>query len=613
MRKSLLLLLAIAIALPLQAGEWGSRGAPKRFLLNGNLLYAADGRGVSVYDVASSANIRRIDVETGDDESRDVALLGTTQLLLATARGLDRFAVAADGTLTRADSFRDIRDITRVAANAHVAAIASARSVTILGDGDSGLVRLGHIDLPYTVRALAFVGDVLYIAVAETAVYAYDINNTSAELGLVSFDASDLARSGSTLWAAGPQGLMAIDISDPAAPRAAGHFGSGVMKLTAVAAVGTRVYAAESPDRLRVFDGASPTEPRLLSTIDDWVHTVAASGTRVFISGARIDHEGLPFETGSPVRVYDGGSMAGEFTDFAGPVSGAWTDGSFAFIVDPPYLRILDISKTAQPRELTSIVVPRIQDHIRVRDGLAIIYGRSDVNFIDVSDPYKPKYLGTYDADGHPPSAAAFLRDTIVEANEHSGLHIVDYSDFEKPVQIAGRIWHYHDVAAGDDAVYVLQVTTFLALDVTDRRRVVDRQVRGVEGYAQLDTIPPNSGSPRFLVWRGINGIVLLTLEDRFAPREIASVPMSPKPEMMGTSATSVFTSVDGNLLRVDADSPSMVHDTGMRVISPLQIAGSGAKVVVADRYSVKVYGPDTAAPPEPPPPPATRRRSLRH
>ena len=607
-----LLALAIALTLPLHAGEWGSRGAPKRFLLNGDRLYAADGRGVSVYDVASSTNIRRIDVETGDDESRDVALLGGTQLLLATARGLDRFAVAADGTLTRADSFRDIRDLTRVAANDHVAAIASARVVTILADGESGLVRQQHIELPYTVRALAFVGDVLYIAVAETAVYAYDVN-TATELGLVPFDASDLARSGSTLWAAGPQGLLAIDVSDPRAPRAAGHFGSGVMRLSAIAVAGTRVYAAESPGQLRVFDGASPQEPRLVSTIQDWVHAVAASGTRVFISGSRIDDEGLPFETGIPVRVYDGGTVAGEFTDLAGPVSGAWTDGSFAFIVDPPYFRVLDVSQTAQPRELASIVVPRIQDHVRVRDGLAILYGRSDVNFIDVSDPYKPKYLGTYDAEGHPPSAAAFLRDTLVEANEHSGLHIVDYSDFNAPVQIAGRIWHYHDVVAGDDAVYVLQVTTFLALDVTDRRHVVDRQIRGVEGYAQIETIPPNSGSPRYLVWRGINGIVFLTLEDRFAPREIASVPMTPKPEMMGTSATSVFTSVDGSLLRVDADNPAAVHETGMRVISPLQIAVSGEKVVVADRYSVKVYGPDTTPPPPPAPLPVARRRSLRH
>src|SRR6185436_6613738 len=113
--------------------------------------------------------------------------------------------------------------------------------------------------------------------------------------------------------------------------------------------------------------------------------------------------------------------------------------------------------------------------------------------------------------------------------------------------------------------------------------------------------------------WRGINGIVFLTLEDRFAPREIASVPMTPKPEMMGTSATSVFTSGDGRLLRVDAGNPAAVHETGMLVISPLQIAVSGEKVVVADRYSVTVYGPDTTPPPPPAPLPVARRRSLRH
>jgi len=604
-------LFLFVVVLPLHAGEWGQRGVSRRFVVNGDRLYAADGRGVSVYDVSSASSIRRIDVESGDDETRDLALMGGS-LVVATARGIERFAVNAGGTLTRADAFRDIRDVTRIAANDQYIAAVSGRDVTIY---DGSFTHLRTIRLSNAVSAVAFVGGVLYVAVSEVAVYAYDPIGAS-EPAVLSVDALDFARSGSTLWAAGlSQGLVAIDVSHPAAPRVAGRIGSGSFKLSAVAASGSRVYAVELPDTLRVFDATSPQEPRLMSTLRDWVHTIAASGTRLFLAGTRIDGEGLPFETGVPVRVYDATNLnaltvAGEVTDLAGPVSGAWTDGSIAFIVDPPYLRVLDVSKTAEPREITSIVVPDIQDHIRVRNGMAILYGRSDVNFIDVSNPSKPKYLGTYDALGHPPSAAAFLRDTIVEANEHSGLHIVDYSDPANAVQIAGRIWHYHDVVAGDDAVYAMQLSTFLALDVTDRRHVVDRQIRNIQTTEQLDTIPPNSGSPEYLVWRGPDAIVFLTLlEDRFEPREIATVSLS-HPDLFGTSATGVFVTLDGSLSRIDVADPQNVVETGMRVISPQQIAVADEKLVIADRYSVRVFGPDT---PPPPQPAAARRRATRH
>jgi hypothetical protein len=45
---------------------------------------------------------------------------------------------------------------------------------------------------------------------------------------------------------------------------------------------------------------------------------------------------------------------------------------------------------------------------------------------------------------------------------------------------------------------------------------------------------------------------------------------------------------------------------TTMHVIAPQQIATANGKVVVADRYSVRVFGPQTTAPP--PQPPARRR-----
>ena len=608
-RKAVLLLLLV-IALPLQAGEWGSRGVSRRFVVNGDRLYAADGRGVTVYDVSNAASLRRIDVETGDDETHDLALLGSNRLVVGTARGIDRFEVASDGSLTRLDSFRGIRDVTRVAANDQIVAAASGSTVMILTDDATRFYR--SIQLGQRVRALMFIGGLLYVGVEGVAIYVYD-PLTAAQVAVVSHDPSDFARNGSILWSAGAHGLAAIDVSDPAAPHLVGQVADLI--LTNVAAAGSRVYAVESKDLLHVFDGSSPQQPHLVSTVHEWVHVVAASGSRVFTSGSQFDEEGLIYETGVPVRVYDAANMTvvSEFTDYAGPVSGAWTDGSVAFIVDPPYLRVLDVSRSAEPREMTSILVPHIQDHIRVRNGFAIIYGRSDVNLIDVSDPWKPKYLSTYEAKGHPPGAAALLRDTFVQANEHSGLHIVDYSDPANAVQIAGRIWHYHDVAAGDDAVYVMAMGQFLILDITDRTKVVDRKIESFESKAQIDTIPPSSGSPQYVVIRGLSGLYFRGLmEDRFDPSLVAMVPIA-NAGVFGSFDSGVYVTIDGALWRINVSDPSTLIETGLRVTSPQQIAVAGEKIVVADRYSVRVYGPDTAQPPQPPPTPPSRRRATRH
>ncbi|PYQ30507.1 MAG: hypothetical protein DMF56_06745 [Acidobacteria bacterium] len=608
MRKSILLLL-IATALQVRAGEWGSRGVSQRFLIDGSRLYAADGRGVSAYDISNPSTVRRIDVETGDDETRDLALMRST-LLVATVRGIDRFNVDDAGTLTRIDSFHDIRDFTRIAANNDYIAAVAGSDVTIF---DSGLNVVRHLKYLTPVRAVAFVGEVLYVGVSETAIFVID-PASGAQLADLPVDASDFARSGSTLWVASiSQGLVALDVTESSAPEILGRTQPGVLKLTSVAASGTRVYAIESINVVHVFDATNPRDAREVSSVHEWVRTIAARDTRLFLSGTNIDIDGMVYETGIPVLVYDATDVASphvatQFNDYAGPVSGAWTDGSIAIIVDAPYLRVLDVSKTDAPRELASIVVPNIQDHIRVRDGTAILYGRGLVNFVDVSNPLKPKYLATWNSSGRPASAAAFLRDSIVEANQHSGLHIVDYSVPQNARLIAWRIWHYTDVVAGDDAVYAMQPEAFLALDLTDRNHVVVVEDRNVLGYAQLDSVPPISPSPRYLVWRGVDHLMLLTLEDRFHPKEIAKIPIA-RPDVFGTSATSIFVTNDGVLDRIEVADPSNVADTGLRVLAPRQIAVAGEKIVVADRYSVRVFGPDTAPPPAAP----VKRRATRH
>src|SRR2546428_5857706 len=99
---ALILLTSVASTLG-QSGQWGSRGISRRFVVQGNLVIAADGRGVAVYDVSDAANIRRLSVVETETESIDVAVLNgsgfnRSDVIVGTRAGLVRFALFAGGT-----------------------------------------------------------------------------------------------------------------------------------------------------------------------------------------------------------------------------------------------------------------------------------------------------------------------------------------------------------------------------------------------------------------------------------------------------------------------------------------------------------------------------------
>jgi len=616
MRRTPLLAL-LFLSLPLAAqGIWGERGATRAFAIQGNFLYAADGRGVSAYDV--SGGVTRIDVESGDDETYDVAVMDK-DLVVATKRGVERFAIGGDGTLQRLSRADGPGQVTKVAANAQYAAAVTGKTLTLFQRDGNDLAVARRTTFTDPITAIELAGSHLYVAVEGQPLRVF-LPPSSTPLVLVpGVDALDLAAANGVLWAVSEtDALVGLSLANPASPTIIGTAGLNELRLRGVAAAGSRVFAFEGANRLHAFDVSDPAEPRLIDTRSEWVNALAATPSRLFLSGAVVTESDLSFdpgyvprETGKPVRAFDAATLTAvaEFSDFAGPVSGVWTDGSVAYVVDPPLLRVLDVSKTNEPRQVTSIAVPNLQDSIRVKNGIAVIYGRAFVNFLDVSVPLRPRYLGTWDAQGYPLSAAAILRGRILEANQHSGMHVVDISDPGRPVQIGGRKWHYSDVAASDDAVYALQYDLMLVVEIAEERTVVDRGEINIQ-YDQVDTAPPNASQPPLLLVRGDEGLRLYSIagDERFAPRELEFFPMTGL-DRFATGDGSAYIARDGRLHFVDLTRRIALQETDWRVTSPMQMSVAGGKVVVADRYSVRVYGPDTA----PPPPVPSKRRSARN
>jgi hypothetical protein len=579
---------------------WGSRGITERFLPSGDLVYVADGRGVSVYRLGTT--IERIDVELSDDKTIDVAIAGG-ELFAATVRGLRRYTIASNGALNFVEAI-DERDpgTSRIAASTRWIVTAVGNRVVFRQRAGSTLEIARTATFANPVRALHFVGETLYAAVEREAIYVID-PLVESPLVTLPINAGGFAQQGNILWvAAGTAGITSLDVSTPGTPRVIGNSGGGEVNILDVAVAGTRAFGLQRPNKVYAFDIGAAASPRQTSVLEGPYHAIAARGTSLFVSGSHVDPYALDTATGIPLQVRDTTSLqvTNDYRDLAGPVSGAATDGTFAYVVDPPYFRVIDVHQTNAPREVAAILVPRIQDRVRIKRNLAAIYGRGLVNLVDISNPYKPRYVTTYDGLGIPPSNAAIARDTIIEANFASGLHVVDYSNPAEPGQIAGRIWHYLDLVASDDVIYAILQNTFLVADLTNRHKVQDVILKDELGAIQVELAPGNAPQPKYMLIRNPTTIQVFSLADRFQPAELGVVHVA-NAGLMGTTDATGWFERDGRLASIDLASPGTFEVTNLRVTAPMQIAGSGRKLVIADRYSLRIYGPDTPAPPGPP------------
>lgn len=589
MRRLTLFLLFVCS--PLSAAVWGSRGVSHAFLVRDNLVYDIDGRGVAVYD---TTKFQRVNVVESSSETLDGAFAGGG-LLVLTRQGIDRY----DLNLALREQF-PARGFTHLRANDNWIVTAAATSITVW---TNDLTQARKLTFMNHVNAIALNGDALYVALDQFGIAVVDL--TTGNQGVVAENAQDLAVAGDKLYvASGVNGLVVADITDPLAPHVIRRQGAGETDLAHVAVAGTRVAASESPSTIHIFDDSGE-----VARIDNEpVQTIAANGTHLFVSGTNFDRFGLATETGIPLRAYDVSAaprVIGEVTDLAGPVSGVATDGTLAYIVDRPFFRVIDISNTSAPRELASLSIDNIEDHVKLLGKQVILYGRGDVDLIDVSDPYHPRLDKVFHSFGRPPSNAAFAHDTILEGNPWSGFHVVDFADYSEPRQIGGIKGHYYEIVAnGGDVAYIAgEGVSIAVIDLRDRNNPVTAKVIRI-GVRQA-FIRDNE-----LVVRSADGLHVFSLADPLDPVETSFVPMT-EPGVAGPAENDVLVWIDDALVRADLAARTIVA-SGLDALSPMQIDSAGAKIAIADRYGLRVFGPNTAPPPPPPPPAPVRRRAAR-
>jgi len=591
---ALLLVPTFAIA---QSGTWGLRGFPKRFLVHGDRVYAIDGRGVAVYDATTLATIVTVETEA---ESLDGAFAGDA-LVVLTRDGIERFTPDLFRT-----SMQATPPATRIAANGELVATGGPDGVRVWrGAAQTGMWAQGA----HRITALAWHGDALFVAADTIGVYILD-GESAAQIGTVGENAIDIAIDGDTLYAAsGFSGLAIYDIHDPLAARLVSRSAPSEGFYTLVTVSGTRVAVSEETRRVRLFDVSEAANPEPFAPFAQLSQAIALSGARLFVSGTNIDPDfGTELATGIPLRAYDVAQLdaprvTGEVHDLAGPLNGAATDGTFAFVSDPPFFRVIDVSKTAAPVEVASLRIDDIEPYVKSLGSRVILYGTGDVQFIDVSDPRHPRLAGTFQSLGRPPSAAAITRNAFIEGNTWSGLHVFDFPGGEARF-LAGIKTHPVDIVTyGDAAYYIVEWQTVGVADVSEGARAVKPILIPALQLAQTKDL---------LLIRDTTSIRVFSLADPLDPVEISALAI-PRGGVIAADGDAAYVAMNGTVIRMDLANPATpsFQMTGMRVVAPSQIAASGGKVVVADRYGLRVFGPDSAPPP--PPAPAKHRAARPH
>jgi hypothetical protein len=608
------LLLFIPLTAFAQSGSWGMRGFSERFLVSGNYVIAVDGAGFSVYDTGDAGKVRKVaQIETGS-ESIDGSIAGDDFFVL-TRTSVERFTIRGDGSVVPT-MHAPAPGLTMIAWNGRLLAGATPSGTTIWKpSADGSLVSVGHYPAGAAILSMAWKGDVLFLTLAGIGIKVVD-GNAVEEIGYIPEASRGLAISGDILYSAsGNDGVSVIDVSNPSQAVVTGRTLAGSLYFRGIAAAGTRVFALEPPNKIHIIDASSVATPREVATLTEPAQVMAINGDRLFVSGPTRNNFGDITDIGNPLRVFDVSGPAPRLSaevigDVRYPLMGVATDGSLAYVSDSPYFRVLDVSDSQAPREISSVRIDGLQPYVRILGTQAITYGTGDEQLFDLMNPYRPRLINTFHSEGHSPCVAAFVSTGIFDVNPSSGHHLVDFVHYPQPAIVFSYKNHPQDVVAnGGDYAYVsfgplLGIFHFPEPGMGAFVNAVQIDIMEM-AYASATNEHPDA-----LITQADNALNVYSLADPVTPDRVGTIPFDGSGPMVA-SGNSVWIGTQETMTRMDITSVAapIVETTTMHVIAPQQVSAANGKVVVADRYSIRVFGPNTPAPP----PPTDRRRSVSH
>ena len=449
--------------------------------------------------------------------------------------------------------------------------------------------RLGYFSLPALVTDMEVVGQIAYVAAAESGLHLLNVQNPTAPIYLGTYTVTGQVEAvvvqGTIAYIAesrttAPYGrITSVDVSNPALPVMLGTRTLNA-PVYGLALGGTVLYAAADYGGLRIFDINNPTAINQIGSLatPGWARGMAFQGQFVYIIQTNCSGECNGYL--SIVNVNDPAHpVASSNTLLPGSGANLVVQGNYAYLADRNGgLRVMNIVDASAPYLIASYDTPGSAFDVFVYNSLAYVADESGgLRIYNVFDPNTIIPIGHYTALNR--AQDAVISGTTAYVADWSGVQVVDISNPTLPVlgtrlllpDVAEHIalyGHYAYVAAGD-------VGGIRILDLSNPT------VPSVVGYYDTPgevhriTIQDNLA----YVADGANGVLILDLVDPVNPTQVGAY---------DTPGVAWDVVLEGNIAYV-AD-----QGLGMRVLdvnepgNPVEI---GAQTVLGQAVSVALSG----------------------
>jgi hypothetical protein len=359
------------------------------------------------------------------------------------------------------------------------------------------------------VSAVALEGDYAYVV--SDGLMIVDISDPAAPTLAGSYDISgSVAVAGNYAYiAAGDDGLVILDVTDPSSPILAGIYVGSCDNVDVAgnyAYVTSGYYHIDPYGELKIIDISNPAAPTHVGECDayGWPIDIAVSGNYAYLANG--DDGLVILNVGDP----DAPAIVGFYG--GGYVSDVDVAGNHAYVNN---LEVVDVSDPSDPFLSGSFDTEHVAYDIVVSGNYAYIAaGENGLVIMDISNPASPALMGTYvttvvsnDVD--------VVGNYAYVADEINGLVIVDITNPSAPTFVGNCDTEYtNDIAVASNYAYISDVTNGLVImDISnpsspaltgsyDAYNAQDVDVAG--NYAYLaDTI---------------NGLVIVNISDPAAP-----------------------------------------------------------------------------------------------
>jgi hypothetical protein len=365
----------------------------------------------------------------------------------------------------------------------------------------------------WTINGLAVYQNYVYVANGSDGLQVVDVTNPATPVIVGNWDGSlslvsDVIVYGQYLCVVGWGGLRVLDISVPASPVLVGSLDMSIDWYGGLVNAGSTLYIANGSTGLSIVSLANVTAPTLLNTVptSGVANDVVVSGSTAYVAngaaGVAAVYVGNPATANVSWTVDTPGSardltLLGSYLLVADDANGLTVidkrngvqavhrtlDGPgsavaialkdrHAFLAAQEYgIQVADITNYTGVGRLATANA-RV---VCVDGDFAYVGENTDgLKVVDVSDPSRPRVVGSLDLQGWEPSYLTVVDGYLYWADTYDGLLIVDISVPSSPTVVGHRTLQLEQttafVAVQGDYAYLPQGTHgLLVLDVSDK------------------------------------------------------------------------------------------------------------------------------------------------